>query len=39
MEFEATWNLYAFENKSPSVNFNKKDVYFIGVQEVGKLSL
>lgn len=34
-EFEETWNLYGFENKTPNVNFNKKDVIFIGVQESG----
>lgn len=34
-EFEQTWSLYEFENKIPNVDFNKKDVFFIGVYESG----
>ena len=34
-EFEETWNMYGFENKTPNVDFNEKDVIFIGVQESG----
>lgn len=37
-EFEETWNLYGFENKTPNVDLNKKDVIFIGVQESGSCS-
>ena len=28
-EFEETWDLYGFESKRPSVNFDEKDVFFI----------
>ena len=34
-EFEETWDLYGFESKRPSVNFDEKDVFFIGVYESG----
>ena len=34
-EFEEMWNIYGFENKTSNVDFNKKDVFFIGVQESG----
>ncbi|MEH7126527.1 hypothetical protein V7127_25375 [Bacillus sp. JJ1773] len=34
-EFEETWNIYGFKNKTPNVDFNEKDVNFIGVQESG----
>jgi len=34
-EFAANWSFYGFESKPPSVNLNKKDVFFIGVQESG----
>lgn len=37
-EFEETWNIYGFENKTPNVDFNEKDVIFIGVQESGSCS-
>jgi PBP1b-binding outer membrane lipoprotein LpoB len=34
-EFEQTWNLYGIEKKIPNVDFNEKDVFFIGVHESG----
>lgn len=34
-EFEETWNLYEFRSKRPNVDFNKKDIIFIGVHESG----
>ncbi len=34
-EFEETWNLYGFENKILDVDFNEKEIIFIGVQESG----
>ncbi|MUV37979.1 hypothetical protein JNUCC1_01787 [Lentibacillus sp. JNUCC-1] len=34
-EFEDTWNLYEFEAQMPSVNFDKKDIIFIGEHESG----
>lgn len=34
-EFAEMWDIYGFENQSPHVDFNKKDVLFIGVQESG----
>jgi hypothetical protein len=34
-EFEDTWNLYAFESKTPNVDLKEKDVFFIGVHESG----
>ncbi|MFM1652624.1 hypothetical protein ACI7RC_11060 [Brevibacillus sp. B_LB10_24] len=34
-EFEDTWNFYAFENQTPSIDLNEKDVFFIGVYESG----
>lgn len=34
-EFEETWNMYGFEKRTPNVDFNEKDVIFIGVQESG----
>ncbi|MBS4192927.1 hypothetical protein KHA94_22690 [Bacillus sp. FJAT-49705] len=34
-EFEETWNIYGFENKTPNVDFDEKDVIFIEVQESG----
>ncbi len=34
-EFEQTWSLYGFEDKIPNVNFDEKDVFFIGVHESG----
>ena len=34
-EFEATWTMFGFESKTPNVDFNEKDVIFIGVQESG----
>jgi hypothetical protein len=38
-EFEKIWNLYAFENKAPNINFIENDVYFIGVLESGSCPL
>lgn len=34
-EFEQNWNLYGFEGEMPSVDFEGKDVLFIGFQESG----
>jgi len=34
-EFVDTWNLFRFENKYPEVDFNKNNVFFIGVEESG----
>lgn len=34
-EFDEGWKLYAFENKSPNVDFNEKVIYFIGLYESG----
>lgn len=32
-EFEQIWKLYGFEKNIPNVDFNEKDVFFIGVNE------
>ena len=34
-EFEEIWDLYGFDDKMPSVDFDGNDVFFIGVQESG----
>ena len=34
-EFEKTWNLYGLKKNIPSINFDEKDVFFIGVHESG----
>lgn len=34
-DFEAAWNIYELEGKISDVDFDKKSVYFIGVQESG----
>ncbi|HSJ38146.1 MAG TPA: hypothetical protein VK945_08010 [Planococcus sp. (in: firmicutes)] len=34
-QYEQTWDLYGFEGEMPSVDFDGKDVFFIGVQESG----
>ncbi len=34
-EFYNNWKLYGFENKYPDIDFNKHDVFFIGVEESG----
>lgn len=34
-EFEETWDLFEFKSKKPEVDFNEKDIIFIGVQESG----
>ncbi len=34
-EFEQNWDLYRFEGELPSVDFEEKDVLFLGVQESG----
>lgn len=38
-EFEETWNLFEFGSKKPDVDFNKKDIIFIGVHESGSCPL
>ncbi|KOS67786.1 hypothetical protein AEA09_03915 [Lysinibacillus contaminans] len=32
-EFEEAWNFYRFENKTPKVDLDKKDIIFIGTVE------
>ncbi|WP_158232206.1 hypothetical protein [Sporosarcina sp. P20a] len=34
-DFEVAWNIYEMEDDMPDVDFDKKNVYFIGVQESG----
>lgn len=34
-DFEVAWNIYELEDKMSDVDFDKKNVYFIGVQESG----
>lgn len=34
-EFEKIWNLYGLKKNIPSINFDEKDVLFIGVHESG----
>ena len=34
-EFEKTWNLYGLKKNIPSINFDEKDVFFIGIHESG----
>lgn len=34
-EYEDIWKLYGFENEIPSVDFNKKAIVFVGLQESG----
>lgn len=38
-QFEQTWDLYGFEGEMPSVDFEGKDVLFIGVHESGTCAL
>ena len=34
-EFAKTWNFYGLKKNRPSINFDEKDVFFIGVHESG----
>lgn len=34
-EFEQNWDLYGFEGEMPTVDFDRRDVFFIGFEESG----
>ncbi|WP_372869489.1 hypothetical protein [Planomicrobium okeanokoites] len=38
-QFEQTWDMYGFEGEMATVDFGRKDVFFIGVHESGTCAL